>query len=217
MLSNNYYVGRFVRTGNNYINICSDLPPYLYIVFNIQRHFSIPHFIEEFQNQPNPPLEESKKQFLQYIQDDDDLDVEDVFQFSLLDPLSKLRMEIPVRSSQCQHLPCFDLNNFMEIYGTKEKMICPVCNKQIYCDDLKKDFYVMNILQNTDEEQDEVNIKPNGDWELIIREEKNDDDDSEGQEEEEEEKNERIPKRRDSLRESSIEQLEYRFLNTVRD
>ena len=137
------------------------------------------------------------------------MDVEDVFQFSLLDPLSKLRMDIPVRSSQCQHLPCFDLNNFMEVYGTKEKMICPICNKQIYCDDLKKDFYVMNILQNTDEEQDEVNIKPNGDWELIIREEKNDEDS--------EEIHETIPKRRDSLKDCSVEQLENRFLNTVRE
>lgn len=118
-------------------------------------------------------------------------------------------MDIPVRSSQCQHLPCFDLNNFMEVYGTKEKMVCPICNKQIYCDDLKKDFYVMNILQNTDEEQDEVNIKPNGDWELIIREEKNDEDS--------EEIHETIPKRRDSLKDCSVEQLENRFLNTVRE
>lgn len=118
-----------------------------------------------------PNVNQSKEEFLKQIENDDEMAVDDVFQFSLLDPLSKLRMTCPVRSVKCDHLPCFDLHEFIALYGNKEEMHCPICNQQIYLDDLKEDFYVLSILEKTDEEQDEVNIKPNGEWEVIQRSE----------------------------------------------
>lgn len=160
---NKYDVQRYLRPGKNLITVYG-CPPMLYMTLHLSRPLSISQFIEQFVKESKQTPENSKAEFLELIKAGDDLDVEESFQFSLLDPLSKLRMTFPVRSVHCDHLPCFDLQTFLEIYLEKEKKMCPVCNQQIFMGDIKLDRYVMSILANTGEDDDEVNMTSSGTW-----------------------------------------------------
>lgn len=179
MVKNQYFLDKLIRTGKNSCSIYYTMSPYIYLAFYLNKVISISHFIKEFGKNPIPSIDQSKADFFKLIDDDDDIDVDESLQYSLLDPLTKLRMEIPVRSVKCGHLPCFDLKTFLDMYSTKEKMLCPVCYQQILLEDLKKDWFVDSILKETTEDDDEVSIKKDGTWKVIERNEK----DSEEEEE----------------------------------
>ena len=95
--------------------------------------------------------------------DDDPLDTVG-FKFSLLDPLTYQRIQVPVRSVHCSHIKCFDLRTFLEMYADKETKVCPICSGNIYLKDLILDSYVKSILDNTKEDEEDVDLETNGDW-----------------------------------------------------
>ncbi|KAH9362514.1 hypothetical protein HPB48_015572 [Haemaphysalis longicornis] len=49
--------------------------------------------------------------------------------WSLMCPLSKMRMATPCRAMTCSHLQCFDLLFFLQMNERKPTWICPVCGK----------------------------------------------------------------------------------------
>lgn len=67
---------------------------------------------------------------------------------SLACPLGKMRMRLPVRSSQCDHLQCFDAANYIMMNEKKDKWMCPVCNNIAPFDTLMLDGYFSEILES---------------------------------------------------------------------
>ena len=121
-----------------------------------------------------PSEEEEKRAFVSLLRkEDDDVVVEtEAFPFSLLDPLTLTRLRVPVRARSCEHVRCFDLESFLEMYSSSEEKPCPVCGKDIDPRDLVKDFYVGRILRETSEE--EVEMQPSGAWAVMEEKEEED-------------------------------------------
>jgi len=59
-----------------------------------------------------------------------------------------MRMRLPVRSSQCDHLQCFDAANYIMMNEKKDKWMCPVCNNIAPFDTLMLDGYFSEILES---------------------------------------------------------------------
>nr|POE65078.1 e3 sumo-protein ligase pli1 [Quercus suber] len=90
---------------------------------------------------------------------------------SLKDPVSTLRISLPVRSSACAHNQCFDAGMFLQMMAQAPTWSCPICNKVISFESLCIDKYFQDILDRTSRSIDKVNIEPNGEWTVIKEEE----------------------------------------------
>ena len=86
---------------------------------------------------------------------------------SLKCPLSTLRIDVPCRSTVCNHNQCFDAASFLQLQEQGPTWTCPVCNKGVSFDHLQIDQYVDDILQKTSKTIDQVTIEPTGKWSTI--------------------------------------------------
>ena len=89
---------------------------------------------------------------------------------SLKDPISTVRITLPVRSTICKHNQCFDGAMFLQLQEQAPQWSCPVCNGRVSFDSLCVDKYFEDILQKTPHSIEKVDIQPNGEW-TIIKEE----------------------------------------------
>jgi E3 SUMO-protein ligase PIAS1 len=96
---------------------------------------------------------------------------------SLKDPISTMRITVPIRSSHCTHNQCFDGAMFMQLQEQAPQWSCPVCSKNIPFESLCVDEYFQEILDRTPVTTEKVDIEPNGQWKVI----KDEDDDDEEQ------------------------------------
>lgn len=101
---------------------------------------------------------------------DDDIAATSV-RMSLKDPISTLRITLPVRSTACKHNQCFDGSMFLQLQDQAPQWSCPVCNKPVQYDSLCIDKYFEEILQKTPTSIEKVDIEPNGEWRVIKEEE----------------------------------------------
>jgi E3 SUMO-protein ligase PIAS1 len=90
---------------------------------------------------------------------------------SLKDPVSTMRISIPVRSSHCTHNQCFDGAMFLQLQEQAPQWSCPVCSKHVSFESLCVDKYFEDILNRTSRSIEKVDIEPNGDWKVIKDEE----------------------------------------------
>lgn len=89
---------------------------------------------------------------------------------SLKDPISTMRITLPVRSSHCTHNQCFDGAMFLQLQEQAPQWACPVCTKPVPFDSLCIDKYFEDILARTARNIEKVDVEPNGQW-TVIREE----------------------------------------------
>ena len=68
-------------------------------------------------------------------------------EISLIDPLSKGIIDIPVRGINCQHLDCFSLKNYlMSIDSSKPRhWKCPICRS--LANELQIDGFIREVLE----------------------------------------------------------------------
>lgn len=66
---------------------------------------------------------------------------------TLLDPVSLVRMTVPVRASTCVHNACFDLVTHLEYNRVRPTWKCPHCNGDASFHALYVDEFVANMLQ----------------------------------------------------------------------
>ncbi|KAK3676443.1 E3 SUMO-protein ligase pli1 [Recurvomyces mirabilis] len=92
---------------------------------------------------------------------------------SLRDPVSTVRITLPVRSTVCAHTQCFDGAMFMQLVEQAPQWNCPVCNKVLQFKDLCVDKYFEDILKRTPPSIEKVDVEPDGEWKMI----KDEDDD----------------------------------------
>lgn len=86
---------------------------------------------------------------------------------SLKDPISTLRISLPVRSAVCTHNQCFDGKFFLELQEQAPTWMCPICNKHVALPSLSVDKYVEEILRTTPKSTEQITIEPNGDWSVV--------------------------------------------------
>lgn len=98
---------------------------------------------------------------MQFLTDPDGLTVSSM-KVSLRCPLALTRIATPVKGKKCQHVQCFDLENFLEYSRRSSKFDCPVCNKNTaYPVMLVISPYIEHALA-TFEDCDEVEINQDG-------------------------------------------------------
>ncbi|XP_003240550.1 E3 SUMO-protein ligase pli1 [Acyrthosiphon pisum] len=92
------------------------------------------------------------------------------FNLTLLCPINKSKMILPVKSVNCHHLQCFDLQAF--IYSNKivPTWICPICTKDCILDDLKIDSFLLFIINSIKLPKtcEEIQLDANGKWKPCI-------------------------------------------------
>jgi E3 SUMO-protein ligase PIAS1 len=93
------------------------------------------------------------------------------FRMSLKDPISTLRINLPVRSSHCAHYQCFDGNMFMQLQEQAPQWSCPVCSKILPFDSLCVDEYFQEILNATTKSTEKIDVEPDGTWTIIKEDE----------------------------------------------
>lgn len=90
---------------------------------------------------------------------------------SLKDPISTMRITLPVRSSHCTHNQCFDGAMFLQLQEQAPQWSCPVCTKSVPFESLCIDKYFEDILVQTARNIEKVDVEPNGQWTVIKEEE----------------------------------------------
>ncbi|GAA51185.1 E3 SUMO-protein ligase pli1 [Clonorchis sinensis] len=83
----------------------------------------------------------------------------------LLCPLTRTRIELPVRSVRCEHLQCFDLTSYLTINRRRPRWTCPICSTPAPFRDLRLDELFLSILEDSRSASATfVHVDPNGDW-----------------------------------------------------
>ncbi|KAG8346579.1 MIZ SP RING zinc finger [Trypanosoma vivax] len=72
-------------------------------------------------------------------------------EISLFCPFSRCPMRHPVRSRECVHLQCCDLDSWTALFNQQRAMRdpkgpCPVCNKCVYASSLELDLWQLHVL-----------------------------------------------------------------------
>uniref|UniRef100_A0A2S2PB33 E3 SUMO-protein ligase n=1 Tax=Schizaphis graminum TaxID=13262 RepID=A0A2S2PB33_SCHGA len=92
------------------------------------------------------------------------------FKFTLLCPITKLKMKLPTRSLKCSHLQCFDLSTFILLNKVNQKWICPICKISVLINELVIDSFLLDIVNNSTLPENcfEITLYANGEWEPCI-------------------------------------------------
>lgn len=109
---------------------------------------------------------ESAVALLHAMADDDDI-VAMATVHSLRDNISFSRIEVPVRSVHCQHIDCMDGETFLELQQQAPTWTCSRCDKRLRFEDLAVDAYFEEVLRQTPQEIEEVEVQPSGEWKRI--------------------------------------------------
>ncbi|EFO22955.2 MIZ zinc finger family protein [Loa loa] len=116
--------------------------------------------------------EETKRMIRNRLSSDDDAIQMETLRISLLCPLGKTRMIIPVKAFDCTHLQCFDLSNFLKMNEKRPTWKCAVCNNGASYKKLIIDGYFERVLKDTTANITEVELLREGGWRPFDEEEK---------------------------------------------
>ncbi|XP_050544754.1 E3 SUMO-protein ligase PIAS2-like [Daktulosphaira vitifoliae] len=96
------------------------------------------------------------------------------YRFSLVCPLGKMRMKIPAKSTNCDHLQCFDASIFLLMNEKKPTWTCPTCSKPCIYDDIRIESYFLDVVSspNLPENCKEIEIIADGSWKVYEEEKK---------------------------------------------
>ncbi|KAF9929783.1 SUMO ligase siz1 [Linnemannia zychae] len=86
---------------------------------------------------------------------------------SLKCPLGFQRITVPIRSSYCQHLQCFDAYTFFNLNEQTPTWTCPVCSRVMHSwEEIVVDGYFKDLLNSTPESLESIVVQADGSWEL---------------------------------------------------
>jgi len=88
------------------------------------------------------------------------------YRFSLICPLSKMKMQMPAKSIYCDHLQCFDASTFILMNEKKPTWMCPTCSKPCLYDDIQIENYFLEVVQSPTLKYctTEIEILADGTW-----------------------------------------------------
>ncbi|CAI6377854.1 unnamed protein product [Macrosiphum euphorbiae] len=121
--------------------------------------------LEELIKRPKRTSDKTKELIKKSMENDEDMHIVSLF-VSVMDPLTKLRMKLPVRGVDCIHLQCFDAIQFLKINEQNERWRCPICKNKIKFKNIEVDEFFLNMLQSSDlsEECEDVVLLKDGTW-----------------------------------------------------
>ncbi|KAF0747502.1 E3 SUMO-protein ligase PIAS2-like [Aphis craccivora] len=138
-----------IVVNNITINWTPDGKHYVFALYIVKK-ITVDTLIKKLQDKGGRSTEETKNYIIKKLADvDPDLATTTSYRFSLVCPLGKIRMKIPVKSIHCTHLQCFDASTFILMNEKKPTWMCPTCNKPCLYDDIQIDNYFLEIVSNT--------------------------------------------------------------------
>ncbi|CAB4251860.1 similar to Saccharomyces cerevisiae YDR409W SIZ1 SUMO/Smt3 ligase that promotes the attachment of sumo to proteins [Maudiozyma barnettii] len=93
---------------------------------------------------------------------------------SLQCPISYTKMKYPAKSAKCDHIQCFDALWYLHSQRQVPTWLCPICSKVIHFEQLEISEYVEDIIRQSSDDVEQVQINTNGDWIPIHEDEPND-------------------------------------------
>ncbi|GAV54017.1 hypothetical protein ZYGR_0AK05190 [Zygosaccharomyces rouxii] len=102
-------------------------------------------------------------------EEDDDL-VTTSTVMTLQCPVSYTRMKYPAKSIMCKHLQCFDALWYIYSQMQIPTWQCPVCQIDIDLKHLAVCQFVDEILKNSDEDTEQVELSSDGSWKPVVEE-----------------------------------------------
>ncbi|KAI3422699.1 SP-RING-type domain-containing protein [Psidium guajava] len=83
-------------------------------------------------------------------------------------PISRTRIQLPVKGKSCKHHQCFDYSNFLSINSRKPSWRCPHCNRPVCFTDIRVDRNIVKVLQEVGDDISEVTITVDGSWKAVM-------------------------------------------------
>ncbi|XP_050528416.1 E3 SUMO-protein ligase PIAS1-like [Daktulosphaira vitifoliae] len=113
--------------------------------------------------------EETKNNIIKKLADVDPDLATTSYRFSLVCPLGKMRMTIPAKSINCDHLQCFDASIFILMNEKKPTWMCPTCNKACLYDDIRIESYFLDVVTSPSlpDNCKEIEIIADGTWRVF--------------------------------------------------
>ncbi|XP_068211422.1 E3 SUMO-protein ligase PIAS2-like [Palaemon carinicauda] len=136
-------------------------------VYIVQKYTS-DDLLSRLEKKPHIKEEDTVCEIKKKLQDDqaDDGIAAATLQFSLLCPLSRLRIKLPCRASTCTHLQCFDAATYLKLNECKPKWSCPVCYQPALYKNLVIDGYFKKVIDDNIQ-ADKIELQPDGTWTLV--------------------------------------------------
>lgn len=128
------------------------------IAIRIMNYVSNDNIISQVYSQTPFTIEFWKELMAQKCTCEEDISTT-MIDLSLCCPLSLQKILIPVRSVNCKHLLCFDLNAFLDYNRDAGYWVCPVCEKPCDVSDIRTDDVMQGILNRAPWGLNSVRIK----------------------------------------------------------
>ncbi|KAL1917427.1 uncharacterized protein VTP21DRAFT_3820 [Calcarisporiella thermophila] len=133
------------------------------VTVQLVRTISIDSILDKIRTSRIITKEEELKKF--HNQADEDI-LTSSTGLSLKCPLGHTPIKIPLKSSHCRHLQCFDGYNYLSMNEHVPTWKCPVCNSNVYIGDLVYDGYFADIIHNVPDGTEGVIVEADGHWRL---------------------------------------------------
>ncbi|KAF0766272.1 Uncharacterized protein FWK35_00020237 [Aphis craccivora] len=163
-----------IVANNITINWTPDGKKYVFAMYVVKK-LTVHSLIKKIQDKGGRSSEDTKNYIIKKLADvDPDLATTTSYRFSLVCPLGKMRMKIPVKSIHCDHLQCFDASTFILMNEKKPTWMCPTCNKPSLYDDLQIENYILEVVSSPilEDCSNEIEILADGTW-RVFKETKN--------------------------------------------
>ena len=82
----------------------------------------------------------------------------------MADPVSRCRITTPVRTSECLHAQCFDLETALQLHDKYYTCVCCVCHKKVSFEDVFVDGLFQEILSSFPSDVQAVELQPDGQY-----------------------------------------------------
>ncbi|XP_001950665.2 E3 SUMO-protein ligase PIAS2-like [Acyrthosiphon pisum] len=153
-----------------YVNWTPDEKNYVIAMYLVKR-LTAETLIKRLQDKGGRSSEETKNYIIKKLAEVDPDLATTSYRFSLVCPLSKIRMKIPAKSIHCDHLQCFDTSTFILMNEKKPTWMCPTCNKPCLYDDIQIENYFLEVVScpTLKDCSKEIEILADGTW--IVHEE----------------------------------------------
>lgn len=138
------------------------------VFVSIVQKYTSEDLLGRLEEKPHIKEDDTVSEIKKKLQDDqaDDGIAAATLQFSLLCPLSRLRIKLPCRASTCTHLQCFDAATYLKLNECKPKWSCPVCYQPALYKNLVIDGYFKKVIDDNID-ADKIELKPDGTWTLV--------------------------------------------------
>ncbi|XP_031573050.1 uncharacterized protein LOC116307052 [Actinia tenebrosa] len=89
-----------------------------------------------------------------------------MIEVSLVCPLSKTKIKLPIRGKHCMHLGCCDASTFLQLVGEKHfsKWKCPICSLPMPYEDIKVDGMLSDIIKGVKKETLKIEFTSSTTW-----------------------------------------------------